>query len=61
MAKNMPEIGDYKYGFHDRDISIFRSGRGLTTEVVETVSQKQNKNTWQVSRLSTSQRLSTTT
>ena len=37
MAKNMPDIGDYKYGFHDRDISIFRSGRGLTNELVETI------------------------
>jgi Fe-S cluster assembly protein SufB len=35
----MPEIRDYKYGFHDRDISIFRSGRVLTTEVVETISK----------------------
>ena len=25
MAKKMPEIGDYKYGFHDKDVSIFRS------------------------------------
>ncbi len=26
----MPEIGEYKYGFHDKDVSIFRSERGLT-------------------------------
>ena len=35
MAKNMPDIGDYKYGFHDEDVSIFRSGRGLTEEIVK--------------------------
>ena len=29
MAKKMPEIGDYKYGFADKDVSIFRSKRGL--------------------------------
>ena len=23
MAKKMPEIGDYKYGFADKDVSIF--------------------------------------
>ena len=34
MAKKMPEIGDYKYGFHDKDVSIFRSKRGLTEEIV---------------------------
>ncbi len=26
----MPDIGEYKYGFHDKDVSIFRSERGLT-------------------------------
>ena len=34
MAKKMPEIGDYKYGFQDKDVSIFRSERGLTREIV---------------------------
>ena len=23
MAKKMPDIGDYKYGFHDKDVSKF--------------------------------------
>jgi len=46
MAKNMPEIGDYKYGFHDRDVSIFRSGRGLTREVVETISKMKEEPKW---------------
>ena len=34
MAKKEPEIGDYKYGFHDKDVSIFRSKRGLTKDIV---------------------------
>ena len=38
MAKKMPEIGDYKYGFRDKDVSIFRSKRGLTQEIVEEIS-----------------------
>ncbi|STO07615.1 MULTISPECIES: Fe-S cluster assembly protein SufB [Exiguobacterium] len=46
MAKNMPDIGDYKYGFHDRDISIFRSGRGLTNEIVETISNMKEEPAW---------------
>ena len=25
MAKKAPDVGDYKYGFHDEDVSIFRS------------------------------------
>ncbi|WP_412778404.1 hypothetical protein, partial [Staphylococcus aureus] len=28
MAKKAPDVGDYKYGFHDDDVSIFRSERG---------------------------------
>lgn len=39
MAKKMPEIGEYKYGFHDKDVSIFRSERGLTKEIVEEISR----------------------
>ena len=39
MAKKMPEIGDYKYGFHDKDVSIFRSERGLTEEIVREISK----------------------
>ena len=31
----MPEIGDYKYGFADKDVSVLRSERGLTREIVE--------------------------
>ena len=38
MAKKMPDIGDYKYGFHDKDVSIFRSERGLTEEIVREIS-----------------------
>ena len=32
----LEEIGDYKYGFHDRDDNyVFKSERGLSREVVE--------------------------
>lgn len=42
----MPEIGDYKYGFHDKDVSVFRSKRGLTREIVETISNMKEEPQW---------------
>ena len=35
MAKQMPDMEDYKYGFRDEHKSIFQSGKGLTREIVE--------------------------
>ena len=46
MAKKMPEIGDYKYGFSDKDVSIFRSERGLTKEIVEEISRMKDEPQW---------------
>ena len=46
MAKKAPEIGDYKYGFHDKDVSVFRSKRGLTREIVEEISRMKNEPQW---------------
>ena len=46
MAKKMPEIGDYKYGFHDKDVSIFRSKRGLTKDIVEEISRMKDEPQW---------------
>ncbi|QDR64716.1 Fe-S cluster assembly protein SufB [Mammaliicoccus sciuri] len=46
MAKKSPEVGDYKYGFHDEDVSIFRSGRGLTEEIVKKISQMKDEPQW---------------
>ncbi|GGH75199.1 Fe-S cluster assembly protein SufB [Pullulanibacillus pueri] len=46
MAKQMPEIGDYKYGFHDKDVSVYRAERGLTKEVVEDISRRKNEPQW---------------
>ncbi len=42
----MPEIGEYKYGFVDRDVSIFRSKRGLTREIVEEISRMKEEPQW---------------
>ncbi|MFB5660827.1 Fe-S cluster assembly protein SufB [Alteribacillus sp. HJP-4] len=46
MAKKMPEIGEYKYGFHDKDVSIFRSERGLTEKVVREISKIKEEPEW---------------
>jgi Fe-S cluster assembly protein SufB len=46
MAKNMPEIEEYKYGFRDKDVSIFRTERGLTREVVEEISRMKEEPQW---------------
>jgi Fe-S cluster assembly protein SufB len=38
---------DYKYGFHDSDANYaFKSGRGLTKEVVEQISEMKNEPAW---------------
>lgn len=46
MAKEAPLVGDYKYGFHDKDVSIFRSERGLTREIVEEISRMKEEPEW---------------
>ncbi len=42
----MPDIGEYKYGFRDKDVSIFRSKRGLTKEIVEEISRMKSEPEW---------------
>ncbi|SEQ29180.1 Fe-S cluster assembly protein SufB [Piscibacillus halophilus] len=46
MAKKAPEVGDYKYGFHDRDVSVFRTERGLTEKVVREISARKDEPEW---------------
>ncbi|GIO23706.1 Fe-S cluster assembly protein SufB [Oceanobacillus sp. J11TS1] len=46
MAKNMPEIEEYKYGFHDKDVSIFRTEKGLTPNVVKEISKMKEEPQW---------------
>jgi Fe-S cluster assembly protein SufB len=38
MAKQMPDLEEYKYGFRDEHKAIFQSGKGLTEEIVRTIS-----------------------
>jgi len=46
MAKDLPEMEEYRYGFHDKDISVFRTERGLTKEVVEEISRMKEEPEW---------------
>src|SRR5699024_2771397 len=41
-----PELEEYKYGFHDKDVSVFRSGKGLTREIVEEISKMKKEPQW---------------
>ncbi|MCG7419401.1 Fe-S cluster assembly protein SufB [Macrococcus epidermidis] len=46
MVKQAPDVGDYKYGFHDKDVSIFRSERGLTEDIVREISKMKEEPQW---------------
>jgi Fe-S cluster assembly protein SufB len=46
MAKKMPEMEAYKYGFSDKDVSVFRSKKGLSRDVVEEISRMKNEPQW---------------
>ena len=37
---------DYEYGFHDKDVSVFNTGKGLSEEVVRTISKAKKEPEW---------------
>lgn len=43
--KNIPN-GDYKYGFHDEDTSVYQTKKGLSREVVEEISMIKKEPEW---------------
>ena len=46
-TKILEDIGQYKYGFHDRDDNyVFKSERGLSREVVENISRMKKEPQW---------------
>jgi Fe-S cluster assembly protein SufB len=47
QQQTIDEIGnDYKYGFHDKEDYIFKSGKGLSEEIVRTISSMKNEPEW---------------
>ncbi len=45
--KKIDDIGkDYQYGFHDKEDYVFKSGRGLTEEIVVQISKMKNEPEW---------------
>ncbi len=46
MAKKMPELEAYKYGFRDEHKSIFQSGKGLSAEIVTEISRMKDEPQW---------------
>jgi Fe-S cluster assembly protein SufB len=46
MAKQMPDLEEYKYGFRDEHKAIFQSGKGLTEEIVRTISSMKGEPEW---------------
>ena len=51
-AALLEEIGqDYKYGFNDGEEKyIYKSSKGLTREIVETISKQKNEPQWMLDR-----------
>jgi len=39
-------VGDYKYGFSDPDSYVFKSRKGLDSEIVEQISEKKGEPAW---------------
>jgi len=46
MAKELPELSEYQYGFRDKDVSVYRSKKGLSREVVEEISRIKGEPEW---------------
>jgi Fe-S cluster assembly protein SufB len=49
MAKQIEFEEEYKYGFRDEHKAVFQTGKGLTREVVETISKMKGEPDWMLS------------
>ena len=45
-AKILEGLGEYKYGFSDPDVHVFKTGKGLSKEVVEQISAQKDEPEW---------------
>lgn len=47
MTDKLPELSEqYKYGFSDKDVSVFKTEQGLSEEVVREISRQKNEPDW---------------
>jgi Fe-S cluster assembly protein SufB len=46
MAKTLPEIEEYQYGFRDKDVTVAKFDKGLSRKVVEEISMMKNEPGW---------------
>jgi Fe-S cluster assembly protein SufB len=46
QAQFLDELGDYRYGFSDKDVSVFQTRRGLDRHVVEQISSMKGEPQW---------------
>ncbi|MCL6632407.1 MAG: Fe-S cluster assembly protein SufB [Alicyclobacillus herbarius] len=46
MAKSLPELEEYQYGFRDKDISVVKFQKGLNRKIVEEISMMKNEPGW---------------
>jgi Fe-S cluster assembly protein SufB len=46
MAKELPDLQEYQYGFVDKDISVVKFQKGLNRKVVEEISMMKNEPGW---------------
>ena len=46
MAKKMPELSEYQYGFRDEIKAVYQTGKGLSRDVVIEISRIKNEPEW---------------
>jgi Fe-S cluster assembly protein SufB len=46
LQRTLPVSEDYRHGFHDPENYVFKSGRGLTREIVERISEMKGEPDW---------------
>ena len=46
MARDELKFNDYKYGFENEDVSVFKTEKGLTEETVREISRLKNEPEW---------------
>ncbi len=46
MTKNNLPSAEYQYGFHDEDVSVYRTKKGITKEIVAEISHIKNEPAW---------------